>query len=1380
MSTVVRDTAAGRRQGLPSGMIRSLARVRTPSGEVVGSGFLIDTRQVITCTHVVLSALRQAGTNDVVTGIVVGVDFPLTAPGTVLQAEVEVAYPVGPDGGGDITVLTLPADLPPDLEPARLVVAPDVWGHPFRAFGFPRRLDDGVWVGGVLRAAQSTGWVQMDSGASGYAVEAGFSGGAVWDDELAGIVGMTVAADTRAGHRTAFLIPAATLLKAWPALAGRTLPPCPYRGLRPFRPSDAPVFFGREELTERLVREVRRRPLTALVGPSGSGKSSVAFAGVIPRLSGSQAWLTVAMRPDQASSPLFALAAALAPLLEPDQTEVERLATATNLEAVLREGHLVDVVDRILARNQGEHLLLVVDQLEELFARDPSAVGTFGDAVLPALRTGSSGHASALRILCTLRADFLGDALRDPRLAEALEGSVVTIGQMGGAQLRAIIEEPLPPGVRYEEGLVERILHDVGSEPGGLPLLEFALTLLWEHQEHGELSHAAYQELGEVDGALSSYAERVFVDHLHPDDTEDARRLLVQLVRPSEAGPAVRRVARRFELGEARWELGRRLAATRLLVVDRDAAGAESVELVHEALIDGWWRLREWVEGDAAFRSWQERLRSAVAAWENVGHDPGALLRGAPLAEAERWQQARSNDLADPELRFIRASRTAQDRAVQRLRLAVAALTVLLLLASGLGGLARWKSVQVTSQLLADQAGQVARDRPDVAALLAASAYRTAQTPQATTVVTQLAGNERLDERFLGDTDDPVYGVEFDPTDPDQIRLFGDGTITVWNTATDRAVRRWTADAPIGRTTSSANGVVIAIQQPTAHNTLVLWYPGRNDRSVPLADADLIDDPNQVQMAFSPDGTALAVCTATAIRVWDVTNRLLRAQRAKGTQACGVGFTGPDTLAYLDGGEIRLWDLRNDPGGVASDRHVAVMSPAGQDSDPTNMYTTLAVSPDRTLGLVDDGSGTTSAWDLTTLTSLGTFGHGIYGAVSFTPDSHWAILGSETAAVLVDLISRRPVKSYTRNAGGFVNHAASNAGGRLALSPDGHSIAFPTGGATAALINTAAVGDPPVIAQQVAVAPDGTRLVTLDATGEVRAVSTSEPDSSVLVPHVTDADPTSVPVALAPDGQHLAARSDQPDQVLLTDLVRPHTPAISLPANGQVTSVQFDPVGGRFLVGTDASGVTVWSVTAGNVFKNLPLGGSSAATQAAVDADGQRVATCDQAGYAQLWASSSDTWTALPIPRVRTLSFSPDGRWLAARTDADIRIWDVVNSQELPIALPAAQGFALLPAKFSADGELVAAQRLLDEKSVVSVWRVSDGQPVGGLGASVRDFAFLPDGHRLAVASIGVFVTPFDPEWALDTICRVVRHRDLTTEEWSQYAGGLDRVPACL
>ncbi|MGH3865836.1 MAG: trypsin-like peptidase domain-containing protein [Pseudonocardiaceae bacterium] len=926
-----------------------MARIRSHTGEVVGSGFVVATSHVVTCAHVVARALGRKTREAPAETDTVSLDFPLVAAGVTVQARVAVWHPIEDDDKGDIAVLALVSDPPAGVLPACLVTAEDFWSHPFRTFGFPRRYDHGVWASGVLRARQAAGWVQMETSSSGYAVEAGFSGAAVWDDELAGVVGMTVAADARSDRGAAYLIPTEELIRAWPQLADRTVPPCPYRGLYPFRERDVSVFYGRQDLTDLLVTEVRRRPLVAVVGPSGSGKSSVVFAGLLPRIVQQQGWLCLGMRPAHASSPLAALAAAFLPFLDPDQAETERLAALGQLTTLLSEGHLPDVVDRVLTRAGKTDLLLVVDQCEELFAREDSDASEFLTVLLPAPHTPRS-----LTVVLTLRADFLGQALQDPALAAALEGSVTTIGQMGRDQLRAVIEGPLPKDVTYEAGLVERILGDLGEEPGSLPLLEFALTLLWERQDQGTLTHSAYEHLGGVSGALASYAERVYLDQLLPDDQEEARRLLIQLIRPSDVGQPVRRIARRPELGEPRWQLAQRLAATRLLVTDRDPTGVESVELVHEALISRWSRLYEWFDADLAFRTWQEQLRGSLIQWETAQHNEGALLRGTPLAEAERWLTERPDDLGTPEQQFIQASRALRTRSVRRLRMVAAVLALLVLAASSLGGVALWQrnqvkeeNQQIQSRELATQANSLADYKPDLAMLLAATAYKIAPTREAVSALTSMASKWRHVDRLLATDMTGVSQIAFSPTDPTIVALTNPNRIEVRDL--EKNIPRSGRDADgVGTPAFSRDGRIIAYTQKTEQgNEVVLWSHAANQvvRKIPfnLAPEESFDHPT-----FSPDGTLLGACVGRRIQLWspDTDHPYRSVPLTHVDTRCAFGFrNGNRELAYTDGDDIITWD-------IAAGKPLTVDQP-----DPPKRRQSSPLSSRNNQSFFGDGSG---------------------------------------------------------------------------------------------------------------------------------------------------------------------------------------------------------------------------------------------------------------------------------------------------------------------------------------------------------------------------------------------------------------------------------------
>lgn len=201
--------------------------------------------------------------------------------------------------------------------------------------------------------------------------------------------------------------------------------------------------------------------------------------------------------------------------------------------------------------------------------------------------------------------------------------------------------------------------------PGNLPLVEFALTALWEQQTQGELMRTAYEAVGRVEGALSRHADEVFEGLSEAEQTQ-AHQVFVQLVRPGEGTEDTRRIATQNELSEADWLLVQQLASARLVVTDRDPAGQETVEVAHEALIRGWGRLKAWMDQNRDFRAWQERLRIALYQWQSSQQDEGILLRGKSLADADRWLAEREDDLSPVERNFIQASQNLRERERKR------------------------------------------------------------------------------------------------------------------------------------------------------------------------------------------------------------------------------------------------------------------------------------------------------------------------------------------------------------------------------------------------------------------------------------------------------------------------------------------------------------------------------------------------------------------------------------------------------------------------------------------------------------------------------------------------------------------------------------------
>ena len=373
------------------------------------------------------------------------------------------------------------------------------------------------------------------------------------------------------------------------------------------------------------------------------------------------------------------------PLLEPkaaDADELERLERVKRLAAYLATENdgLRDITERILEKQPGtDRLLLVVDQWEELYTlAEPTQTQAFIEALLRATAV------TPLDVVLTLRGDFYGRALSHRPLADRLQDGIVNLGPMNREELhRAVVEPAGKVGLTYQPGLAERILDDVGDEPGNLPLLEFVLKGLWEERRGGELHHDAYGAMDGVEGAMARRAEEVWrsVHEKGPQIEDKLRRVFLDLVHTEEGALDTRRRVQLDKLDQEARELVGQLAHERLLVTGRDdASGREILEVAHEALIRHWGRLQNWLKADREFRTWRNRLAAGLAQWERSGRkDRDTLLRGGPLAEAERWRSERGEDLSDGERAFIEAG-SAEARRHTRLKWGTVAAVMLVLI----------------------------------------------------------------------------------------------------------------------------------------------------------------------------------------------------------------------------------------------------------------------------------------------------------------------------------------------------------------------------------------------------------------------------------------------------------------------------------------------------------------------------------------------------------------------------------------------------------------------------------------------------------------------------------------------------------------------------
>ena len=415
----------------------------------------------------------------------------------------------------------------------------------------------------------------------------------------------------------------------------------PYKGLLRFDERDAPLFFGRERVTDRIREMLERERLLAVVGASGSGKSSIVRAGLIPQLKAgaTERWRSYLITPT--SDPMASLAA------------VTR-QTGDASDASLAEG--------LRKRARGaDAILLLVDQFEELFtlSHDEDARQGFIDQLLMAATdTGKP----LIRVLITLRADFYARLAPYPALRDAVAQHQVYVGPMEPVDLRRAIEEPARiNGWLIAPGLVDLLLRDVGREPGNLPLLSHALLETWRRRRGKTLSLRGYFEAGEVRGAIARTADRVY-GRLSEEERSRARLIMLRLTELGEEA-ATRRRAELDELiphgasADVASAVLQRLVDARLVTVDEGNA-----EVAHEALLREWPLLREWLSEDREGLRTHRQLTDASREWLSMGRDESALFRGARLATAREWAAANTSALNELEHTFLAASTELEQR----------------------------------------------------------------------------------------------------------------------------------------------------------------------------------------------------------------------------------------------------------------------------------------------------------------------------------------------------------------------------------------------------------------------------------------------------------------------------------------------------------------------------------------------------------------------------------------------------------------------------------------------------------------------------------------------------------------------------------------------
>ena len=430
----------------------------------------------------------------------------------------------------------------------------------------------------------------------------------------------------------------------------------PYKGLRPFAADDVGDFFGRDALIDELAQRLEQGArFLCVLGASGSGKSSAVSAGLVPRLRGGEVAglgdaTIVEVMPGP--EPLIELEAALLRVAHnPPASLIEQL-----------EGHpngLRRAIERVLPENGGE-LVLVIDQFEELFTL--VADEHMRAHVLESILLAATAPRSRVRVVVTLRADFHDRPLRYREFGQLLQDNITTVLPLSPEEVERAIAGPAEAvGAVVDPALVAEIVADVTDQPGALPLLQYALTELFEQRDTDLLSVERYRSVGGVTGAIAARAERLYAG-LEQNERDATRRLFLRLVTLGEGTEDTRRRVPRSELDPHTEASGTetvidRYTQHRLLSTDRDPTTAQgTVEVAHEALLREWPRLKEWINNDREGHRRLRHISDAATSWNRLDRDPGELYRGARLEQALHWHQDHPDDLNPLETEFLTAA----------------------------------------------------------------------------------------------------------------------------------------------------------------------------------------------------------------------------------------------------------------------------------------------------------------------------------------------------------------------------------------------------------------------------------------------------------------------------------------------------------------------------------------------------------------------------------------------------------------------------------------------------------------------------------------------------------------------------------------------------
>ena len=1147
---------------------------------------------------------------------------------------------------------------------------------------------------------------------------------------------------------------------SWEDLGGLTgkLPDSPYKGLSAFKEEDAAIFFGRDRFIANLVDLVRNQPLVPVVGASGSGKSSLVFAGLVPQLKANGNVQIVSFRPGK--NPFDALASALNSHLQSLQSpngesieENNRRLKELELEVDLldNEQGLCRLIENIVTsdkispeltkdipkygdlkfyvssnehrvkdnniyrisngQNLHQNFVLIADQFEELYTLAAEKQRQlFLDALLYAVK-----FAPNFTLVLTLRADFMGKALDYQPMGEVLQRyAPVLLTSMNREELAQAIEKPAEKmKVELEEGLTAKLIDDLGKQPGRLPLLEFTLTQLWQKPNKWYLTHQAYREIGGLEKALAKYADSV-LDLLSASEKQQAERIFIQLVRPGEATEDTKRKATRGEVGEDNWDLVEFLANKRLVVTDWDeTTQQQTVEIIHEALIREWGILQKWIKVNRRFRIWQERLQFTVIEWNTKKRDSDYLLSGGVLGEAVMWfaDERYSQYLSDSQREFIEESLEARDREEQKtlrqqqekVRLQKRAITWLssgLIAASLATGFAGWNWGKA----------EISATQEKLNRSVAISEHSFNLQNYGDALLEAMKAKQLLERTWRG---------KFVKTDIKQ--------------KVDMAIYElinhyWVEETyTLSGHKDEINSVVFSSDDKTIASA-------SKDGMVKLWSAEdgkllhtLLGHKSEVNsVVFSSNNKTIASASKDGkIKLWSVEDgKLLYTLSGHKSEVSSVIFSSNENIiaSASKDGTVKIWSASNGKllqtlSGHTSEVNNAVFSPNGK--------TIVSASKDGTVKLWSTNSGQL-------LQTLSEHKSEVNDAV-FSPDGKTITSASEDGTVkLWSVENGKLLHTSSRHKSGVNN---------LRFSPNGKTIASASEDGT---VKIWSVSDGNLLyslsghqdsVDRVELSPNGKTIASTSKNGTVKIWSASNGEKLYSL--------SGLSITFSSDGKTIASTSKDGKVQLWS--VEYSKLSQSLEAHKDwVRSAIFSPNGKTIASASKDGMVKIWSVSNGKLLQTLS-GHKSEVYNAVFSPNGKIIASASEDGTVKIWSVRSGKLLHTlsgHTEAIFSVKFSPDGKTIAsASADKTIKLWSVEDGKLLntlsghegavldikfsPVSAATPQGFGKTIASASKDG-------------TVKIWSILDGKLLHTLSGHelwVYKLEFSPDGKTIASAS---------------------------------------------